>query len=59
MTDLGTLGGTYTRVSASTILGGGGGAYTAGNSAFHAFLYSGGVMKDINPAVGQTPMLGN
>ncbi len=61
MTDLGTLGGQTDRPRHSRRYvqrglrhqrswGGGGGAYTAGNSAFHAFLYSGGVMKDINPA---------
>jgi len=48
-TDLGTLGGTssfaYAINDAGQIVGS---SYTIGNNFFHGFLYSGGVMSDVN-----------
>src|SRR5258708_5486664 len=53
VTDLGTLGGTYS--SANAINSGGivvGGANLTGDTAGHAFSYSGGVMTDLGTLGG-------
>jgi len=53
MIDLGTLCGAYSSGSAINNIGQvTGGAYTAGNSAWHAFLYSGNSMVDLGTLAG-------
>jgi len=52
ITDLGTLGGLYSQGSGINDSGQVTGASsTTGDSAFHAFLYSGGIMTDLEPWV--------
>jgi probable HAF family extracellular repeat protein len=53
MTDLGTLGGTYSSAAAINAVGQVVGSATlAGNGTSHAFLYSGGVMTDLGTLGG-------
>jgi probable HAF family extracellular repeat protein len=56
MTDIGTLGGTFSNAfginTAGQIVGS---ATTADDAALHAFLYTGGVMSDLNNMIGSAP----
>jgi probable HAF family extracellular repeat protein len=53
MQDLGTLGGSFSSASGINVSGQiVGNATTAGDAALHAFLYSGGIMTDLNSMLG-------
>jgi probable HAF family extracellular repeat protein len=54
VTDLGTLGGNFSTGFGINALGQSVGAsYTGGNSAYHAFVYSNGAMKDLGTVAGK------
>ena len=59
MTDLGTLGGSFSAAFGINTLGQAvGSATTTGDAALHAFIYSGGVMNDLNASLPSgTPWL--
>ena len=54
ITDLGTLGGSYSNATAINAAGHVAGYSTTATGAYHAFLYSNGAMTDLGPLGGQS-----